>query len=114
MVKSGGLDIVGHLDKIGLNASHYAPGIEESDFYRRRALELTDVIISHGCAVELNTKAYAEHGRFFPSEPYLDALLDADITVIVNSDAHRPECIDASRKEGLHLVSKLLSRANKA
>ncbi len=107
MVEAGGFDILGHFDKIGQNASYYAPGIEDSSFYRACAEALIDSIIAHRCVVELNTKARRDHGRFFPGERYLPVLADAGITVIVNSDAHHPDRIDASRDEAFKVLDNI-------
>lgn len=107
MIEAGGFDILGHFDKVGLNANYYAPGIEDSSFYRSRVEGLVDVIIAHGCVVEINTKAREQHGRFFPGERYLHALVDAGITLVVNSDAHHPERITASRDEAFEILKRL-------
>lgn len=106
MIEAGGFDILGHFDKIGQNASYYSPGIEESGFYKSYIDRMLSAIIEHRTVVELNTKARREHGRFFPGEAILPALTEAGITIVVNSDAHRPECINASRAEALTLINK--------
>lgn len=107
MIEAGGFDILGHFDKVGLNANYYAPGIEDSSFYRSRVEGLVDVIIAHGCVVEINTKAREQHERFFPGERYLHSLVDAGITLVVNSDAHHPERITASRDEAFEILKRL-------
>lgn len=108
MVEAGGFDIVGHFDKIGHNASHYRPGIEDEEWYRRLADELTDCIIAYRTPVELNTKAYADHShRTFPSRRLLRRIISAGIPVVVNSDAHRPALIDASRAEGFAIIDAI-------
>lgn len=108
MVEAGGFTFVGHPDKIGHNAGHYRPGIEDEPWYRSLADGLIDTIIAHNTPVELNTKAYADHShRLFPSPRLLKRLLDAGIPVLVNSDAHRPALIDASRDEGFRLIDEL-------
>ena len=104
MIRAGGFDILGHFDKVGQNAGYYAPGIEDSEFYRRRVDALIDLIADRKVLIELNTKAYREHGRFFPSARYLSALLDRGVRIVVNSDAHRTDAIDASRDEGFRLL----------
>lgn len=112
MVEAGGFDIIGHLDKIGHNASHYQDGIEEEPWY----LELVDGLIDKIAAVnasrpdrpitvEINTKAYADHlGRLFPARRFWQKIIDSGIPVIVNSDAHVPALIDASRREAFELL----------
>ena len=104
MVKSGGFDIIGHLDKIGHNASHYSPGIESEHWYVSLAETLIDSVIESGVTVELNTKARKEHGRLFPSELLLKRLVVADVPIIVNSDTHVPALIDASRAEAYAIL----------
>jgi histidinol-phosphatase (PHP family) len=107
MVRAGGLDIIGHFDKVGHNASQFQPGIEDEQWYVDEVMALVNDIIDARLTVEINTKAYAEHGRFFPAARWLKPIVDAGLTVVVNSDAHRPELIDASRAEGLALLNSL-------
>lgn len=106
MILAGGFDILGHFDKIGQNASYYHPGIEDSSFYRAYIDRMLSLIATHRPVVELNTKARATHGRFFPSEDSVRRLLNAGITIVVNSDAHTVEGIDASRPEALAIIEK--------
>lgn len=110
MIAAGGFDILGHFDKVGQNASYYCPGIEDSSFYRGYLDRMVALIIDRHLTIELNTKARVEHGRFFPSPDVLAPLLEAGVPVVVNSDAHRPECINASRPEALALLASLSSR----
>ncbi len=107
MIEAGGFDILGHFDKIGQNASYYAPGIEDGQHYRSMADGLIDMIIERNLTIELNTKAHAEHGRFFPGERYLPRLIEAGVTMTVNSDAHRPDRINASRAEAFAILDRL-------
>lgn len=110
MIAAGGFDILGHFDKVGQNASYYKPGIEQSSFYQGYIDRMVELITAKKLTIELNTKARVEHGRFFPSESALGRLLAAGIQVVVNSDAHRPECINASRAEAFQLIEKLTRR----
>lgn len=108
MVRAGGFDIIGHFDKVGHNASHFAPGIENSSFYRERIDSLINLIIDRKCTVEINTKAHAEHERFFPSERYFDILVDAGITLPINSDAHQPDKIESSRDTAFAALNNIV------
>lgn len=104
MIEAGGLDILGHFDKIGQNAGYYSPGIEDSSFYHTYIRRVIDAIVERDLTIELNTKARRQHGRFFPGERYLPQLVDAGVTIVVNSDAHYPDRIEASRAEALELL----------
>lgn len=107
MIMAGGFDILGHFDKVGQNAAYFAPGIEDGSHYRECVDRLIDLIIERRPVVEMNTKARQEHGRFFPGERYLPRLTDAGLTIVVNSDAHHPDRIDASRDEAMSLIDRL-------
>lgn len=111
MVRAGGFDILGHFDKIGQNASAYAPGIEEGSHYCSLVGQLIDMIIERRLTIELNTKARSEHGRFFPGERYLSRLVGAGIDILVNSDAHYPDRISASRDEAFAILDGIYATA---
>lgn len=107
MIDAGGFDIIGHFDKIGHNASHFQPGIEEQTWYKNLVSDTIDNIIYKGVAVEINTKARADHNRFFPATCWWRRLVDAGVTIVVNSDAHYPHLIDASRTEALNILANI-------
>lgn len=113
MVDAGGFDIIGHLDKVGQNASYFREGIEEEAWYQELVNALIDKIISRGdITVEINTKAYAEHGgRLFPHPRHWQRLLDAGVPLIVNSDAHVPALIDASRDVAFAMLDQMRGRS---
>ncbi|MCM1348983.1 MAG: histidinol-phosphatase [Firmicutes bacterium] len=104
MIAAGGFDIIGHFDKISHNASQCRPGIEHEAWYEKRLNEVFDAIIASGVVVEINTKSRARFGRFFPHERLWGRLKNAGVTLIVNSDAHHLELIDASRSEALEML----------
>lgn len=107
MLELGGFDILGHFDKIAQNASYYSPGIEDEKWYCDIVDDYVDRIIDSGIIVEINTKARVEHGRFFPNPRYWKRLLDAKIPLVVNSDAHYDDRLDASRKEAFDMLNDL-------
>lgn len=104
MVEAGGFDILGHFDKIGHNASRFHPGIEDEPWYQEEVNNLIDLIIEKDLLIELNTKAWTDHQRLFPAPRYLPRLLKAGIRILVNSDAHYPRLIDASRDYAFSLL----------
>lgn len=113
MLRLGSFDILGHLDKVGQNASYYAPGIEEGEHYRGLIDEYITRIINSGVIIELNTKALAEHHRVFPNEIYLPRLVAAGVPIVVNSDAHYPDRINAGRAEGFRMLRLAAKQAGR-
>ena len=104
MLSEGGFDILGHFDKIAQNASSYSPGVEDEGWYTDLFDQYIREIIASGIVVEINTKAYAQTGRLFPSERYIARLKSAGVPMIVNSDAHVPALINASREYAVGLL----------
>lgn len=101
MVECGGFDIVGHADKMSYNASFCQPDILEQKWFNDLIAEYFMLIKEKGLMVEINTKAYTKAGVFFPHRKHFKLLKELDIPVLVNSDAHYPELINAGRKEAL-------------
>ena len=56
--------------------------------------------------MEVNTKALALHNRLFPNVRYFDMLRKYNAPVLVNSDAHYPDLIDAGRDFAIKLLNK--------
>lgn len=107
MIAAGGFDILGHFDKIGLNAGYYAPEIEDGSHFQGLVNKVIDEIIARGLTIELNTKSREQHGRFIPHERHLPRLIQAGVPILVNSDAHRPDRITASRDEAFRILDTL-------
>ena len=107
MLNDGHFDILGHFDKVGLNASYFKPGIEDEAWYIVLVDELIDHIISSNVIVEINTKARAEHGRFFPGERYWHRLIRSKVPLMVNSDAHFANKLGASRNEAFDILKSM-------
>lgn len=106
MVQAGGFEIIGHFDKIGLNASLFSNNIDEHPWYDHLVMQLFEAIMDYGYIIEINTKAWLQHNRFFPNLKYFAMLKKYNAPVIVNSDAHYPTLIDSGRQEALKLLSK--------
>lgn len=104
MVRAGGIDMIGHMDKVGYNAGCYCQGVERTPWYRECLDALVTAVIDSGIAIEINTKALLTAGRIFPSEAVVARLRRAGVTLVVNSDAHYPDLIDAGRSYALRLL----------
>ena len=107
MVEEGGFDVVGHMDKIGFNASQYCEGIDEEPWYDKLVIDLFENIMDHHLTIEINTKAWLQSNRFYPNLKYFGMLKRFNAPVIVNSDAHYPTLLNSGRLEALKLLSVL-------
>lgn len=107
MLAAGGFDILGHFDKIAQNSSYHRAGIEEEPWFDDMLQAYVGQIIDSGVMVEINTKARVEHGRFFPHRRLWDRLVGADVTLLVNSDAHYADRLEASRDEAFKILDTL-------
>ncbi len=107
MIKKGGFDIVGHIDKVALNASSVSAEIEMTPWYRDLADEAMEVAIASGKAVEINTKQRLTTGRFFPHPRYWARLSRAGVPMPINSDTHYASKADESRIEAKRLLKAI-------
>lgn len=107
MVECGGFDIVGHFDKIGFNASQFQDGIDDEPWYDKLVLTLFEAILDHHYAVEINTKSWLQHNRFFANIKYFSMLKESGVTIVVNSDSHYPTLINSGRDEAIRLLKAL-------
>ena len=104
MVDEGGFEIVGHMDKIGFNASQYRAGIDEEPWYDKLVMDLFENIMDHHLVIEINTKAWLQRNRFYPNVKYFELLRRFNAPVVVNSDAHYPTLLNNGRLEALTLL----------
>lgn len=104
MVELGGFDILGHADKMHYNASYYHPGLLDEPWYEALMKDYFSLVASRGYLVEINTKAFDSLGTFYPNSRYWELMKEYQIKVLVNSDAHYPERINAGRMEALRLL----------
>ena len=106
MIELGGFDFLGHLDKIGLNASLYRPGLDGEPWYKKMVSGYLEEIAARDLLVEVNTKAWEPLGRFFPHCDYFGQMKALGIRVVVNSDTHYPEKINSGREAALRALSQ--------
>lgn len=103
MIERGGFDILGHLDKIAGNATVADPELEEQGWYRALVDDTIRHALDAGLKIEINTKAYQKSSRFFPSQKFW-YLLPPLSHLLINSDAHYPDRVNAGRREALQLL----------
>lgn len=107
MIKKGGFNIIGHIDKIALNASYVDGGIEQSVLYKKMANDTIDLAIASGADIEINTKHLKKYGRFFPSPVYWKKILHSGVRMPVNTDAHYADRIEDGRDEAFAELKRL-------
>ena len=105
MIEGGGIDIIGHADKMHYNAMTYRPGLLDEPWYDELVHAYLARIVELGYIVEINTKAYEDTHTFFPNQRYFRYLCQLGARVMVNSDAHYPDRIASGRSQALRQLS---------
>jgi histidinol-phosphatase (PHP family) len=106
MVEAGGFDIVGHVDKIYMNASRHKDFDMEASWYQKPFLELLDFIAEKGLIVEINTKNKLKKDQTYPHVNLYKELHNRKIPVIINSDAHITDFIYNGISETISLLQE--------
>lgn len=102
MIDDRPVDIIGHADVIKVFGFH-APRVA-MDWYRR----LTPKIKASGMAVEVSTAGWRKPVReVYPAPEWLAMLVEADVPLVLSSDAHRPEDVGALYPQALDLLRAL-------
>lgn len=95
MLDHGGFDIIGHLDKIGDNGSHADPTLEDQPWYAALVEEVIAKAVEKNITIEINTKKFDTSGRFFPAERWWPLLKKYYARLVISTDAHYPDKVDA-------------------
>lgn len=107
MVRNGGFDIVGHMDKISQNGMSCPDFNVKDKWYIRLVTDYLELIKTHGLMIEINTKSYVRLGITYPDVQFFPIIKELDIPVMVNSDCHHPDKIT----EGFEEVFQMLKKA---
>ena len=107
MVRKGGFDIVGHMDKISQNGMNCKGFDITQPWYRKLATDLLQLIKDKGLMLEINTKSFAELGITYPDVQFFPVIREMGIPILVNSDCHYPDKI----LDGFGPVYELLIQA---
>lgn len=107
MIEAGGIDIVGHMDKIYMNGYQCKDFSFDATWYQEPFNACLDLIAEKGLMVEINTKNLRKKQQIFPHKEYLSCLLDRKIPVMVNSDCHYPDLVNDGRTEAFTLLKNL-------
>lgn len=107
MIAAGGLDIIGHFDKILMNGESVDPALPTYGWYKERVRRVIRLIAGTGVTAEINTKSIETRGRFSPDVSWWPMLKKSGIPVVVNSDAHYPALINAGRDKAFSLLDAI-------
>ncbi|WP_430931297.1 histidinol-phosphatase [Saccharicrinis sp. 156] len=94
MINTQSFDIIGHFDKIKMHNVTKPLFDENADWYLREVNDTLDCIASKNIIVEINTKLYERNGLLFPGVELFPKLLEKEISVTINSDAHYPDKLE--------------------
>lgn len=106
MIETGGIDIVGHLDKIYMNGYKFEDFSFDAAWYRKPFFACLDRIAEKGLMVEVNTKNFRKKQELYPHVQYLTQLQQRNIPVMVNSDCHYPDLVNDGRDEAFVLLKE--------
>jgi len=107
MIEKGGFDIVGHFDKISMNASHYKDFDMSVKWYQNLVGETLQLVKDKGLILEINTKSLTEKGITYPNQDFYPIINDLQIPITVNSDCHYPTTVT----DGFEKTYKALKNA---
>lgn len=101
--------IIGHVDKIVLNAQQLPEFEGMSDWFYQELANRLIQHVSHYQYVEINTRALYKKGLSQPYPRYglLETLAEKQIPLIINSDAHHPSELMGGYKETLTRLETL-------
>ncbi|MCC8153728.1 MAG: histidinol-phosphatase [Tannerellaceae bacterium] len=104
MIEAGGIDIVGHIDKVYMNGYRYDCFSFEEAWYRESFKACLDLIAEKGMMVEINTKNMARKQECYPHSRFIPLLKEMNIPVLVNSDSHFPDLVNSGRSEAFEFL----------
>lgn len=107
MIELGGIDFVGHSDKVSYNTTLCDASLTQTDWYKKKLTEYFTLIAEKGTMMEINTKAFASKGCFFPNTTHWELIKKLGIPVLVNSDAHLPSLVNDSRHLALNQLKEI-------
>ena len=107
MVRKGGFDIVGHVDKIAQNGMKCSGFDITQPWYNKLVTDLLQIIRDKGMMLEINTKSFLELGITYPDVQFFPIIREMGIPILVNSDCHYSDKI----LDGFGQVYELLIQA---
>ncbi len=102
-------DIIAHIDLIKKNNKKNTFFSEKENWYKKEILSTLDVITKTSSLLEINTGGLARGSieDFYPSEWLFKECYKRSIPIIINSDCHNPEKLDAYLTEAKKSLKKV-------
>jgi histidinol-phosphatase (PHP family) len=106
MIDLGHIDIVGHLDKIYMNAQNCEGFSMQESWYVEPLIKILYKIAEKNLMIEINTKNLKSKNQLYPHEDFLYIVKKFNIPVMVNSDCHYPDKVNDGRNEAFDILKK--------
>ncbi|MGB3617158.1 MAG: histidinol-phosphatase [Catalinimonas sp.] len=115
MIQEAPPRVVGHLDKIKMQAEGGKLFDERAHWYREEVERTLSLIAEQGLTVEVNTRGLYKRVTTepYPSRWILERMRALDIPVMINSDAHHPRELTAHFREAVALLQDVGYRATR-
>lgn len=109
MLRESPPDVLGHLDKIKMQAEAGGLFSEEEAWYRAAVGHSLEEIRGSGCIVEVNTRGVykGKSSSVYPSPWILKQLIEMQVPLMLNSDSHHPSEISAGFEAAATLLQTL-------
>ena len=107
MALIGGIDFIGHSDKISSRAKRYAGFDRKAAWFTNAYGDMLQCVKAQGIKIEINTKNLESSGLTSPQQDLYPLIREIGVPVVVNSDAHLPYNVDS----GLRQAHQLLKNA---
>jgi histidinol-phosphatase (PHP family) len=105
--RCGLFDIIAHPDLVKYWGPAH-PGRRPGGDLRRYYEPTIEAIAEAGVAVEISTAGLRKPaGEIYPAPHFLSMCLEANIPLVLSSDAHRPEDVGAGYEQALELLDEL-------
>ena len=107
MVELGGFDLVGHADKIYLNASRYSVFDTLKNIVDDLMDDLLLTISKSGIILEINTKSVESKGVTYPMRHYFERIHELNIPITINCDTHNPDNVIQGKSTTAQLLHQI-------
>lgn len=101
-------NIIGHIDKICMYNDNQHYFNEHDSWYLQIVDAVLDKLKQFSVVLELNTRGFYKGGaRFYPSEHFMHRVKLLGIPVVINSDCHHPDEVDAGYIDAIYYLKTI-------